>query len=170
MTDKEIYLKYRRWLKKKAGQHYRKAKFIEYEDLESEANLSFIKALRRFQNKKIPFVVYISKTIDRDLGRFVNRNRNIFYGQDAFTEETSLPYKENFVDKVCLKDWLLSMSTQAQIVVDTVFTIDINKISSKKNKITVNSLTMYLIGNNWKQKDIRKTFREIKQHIAKFKK
>jgi hypothetical protein len=164
MTATELYLNSKPIIKKKVYQYIRYRPWVEPEEFESQANLTFVKCLNSYDPEKASFQTHLSRSLDYDLTRYLK-----FFALE-WTELYDVFLSEQlFEENVQFKFWLKSLSIKTQRIVETVLYMPISKIENPRTgRISRKSIRNYFHCDcGWSLSEIQHCFNEISLALEK---
>ncbi|MCK9281498.1 MAG: hypothetical protein M0P71_12810 [Melioribacteraceae bacterium] len=158
MSPTELYLANQKTIKGKIREYHNRVPHVPVEDLESEANETFVQCLNEYKpDRGASFTTYLNTCLKNNFENFL-----VYFVKDWDELQEYIFIENSRIDMMInYPDWLKSLSQKSQKIIDIIFNTDTGFISSGKNKITKKSLTAYLRGLDWKFTDILNCFNEI---------
>ena len=169
MITYNIYPKYQKCIHKLVWKCVKRSRF-SFDELLSEANLGFIKAVDTYDESKACFHTHLYTTVNGALQNYCNQidRFNAFYPHINLTIVSKTPNPEQ---EYSFKNLIESLSKEAREVVETVFNtpsemIELIKTMSSNRQGHVHlrrsNLKQYFRNKGWSHKLINLVFLEIK--------
>jgi DNA-directed RNA polymerase specialized sigma subunit len=165
-----LYTKYKALIKDRAYNQSIKCG-IDFDELECQANLIFMKAYHQFdKNRGVKFCTYLYNSLSRELWKFSNKEeKQIKIAQSIKTNDIQ---PNDFVEKNEFWNSIKRLSTETRQVIELIFSAPKELLSMNKSKgflcskkITKSLLFIFLKYHGWRKKDINNSFKEIKEKI-----
>lgn len=162
---KKVYLENEKIIKGITRCYWHKNKDIDYDDLLSEAHLTFLYCYEKIEKNKSYFKRYLVVALHQNLLKFVRKEtKKIVYVNN---EELLLQKEQCVKDDFDIDDWKNRLSGDSKKIIDIIFLDPIQKIrSDKSKKITQSSLKKYLRSLGWTFTIINFSFNEIKNNLT----
>lgn len=160
--------RYKKLLWSRASHFHKSNPHIPLEDLESEANLSFILACKSFNNRKSRFTTYLYRVVNNNLINYVkevNKGKEFDEISPELPSHTVSPY-----EMVKFKESLTSLSAEAQEVCSLIFDTPSELTEMLRDEFIdsshlVGGISKYLRKQGWKYKTIWNVMKELRQFV-----
>ena len=161
----DIYSVYQKCLFKLVHTYVKKSRF-SFDELMSEANMGFIKAVDTYNKNKAKFHTHLYITVNGRLSHYCNQ-KNVF---NNFYENLNIEYQPgntNPEQNASFKDLIDSMSTEAKEVINMVLNTPTEMIelvkemtSNRQGKVHLykSAVTRYLRTKGWHYYMINETY------------